>query len=34
MKVNAVHVFHLRGGKIAEFWLASTDQYTEDEFVS
>ena len=30
---NDVHVFHLRGGKVVEFWDASTDQYAFDELI-
>jgi uncharacterized protein len=33
MMVNDVHVFHLRDGKVAEFWTASTDQYAVDELI-
>ncbi len=29
---NAVHVFHLRDGRVTEFWDAQTDQYAADEF--
>jgi ketosteroid isomerase-like protein len=28
---NDAHVFHLRDGKVTEFWDASTDQYAFDE---
>ena len=28
---NDAHVFHMRDGKVAEFWTASTDQYAFDE---
>lgn len=31
--VNEVHVFHLRDGKVVEFWDASTDQYALDELI-
>lgn len=31
--VNDVHVFHLRDGKVTEFWSASTDQAAEDEVI-
>lgn len=27
------HVFHLRDGKVTEFWDASTDQYATDELL-
>ena len=30
---NGAHVFHLRDGKVAEFWDANTDQYAYDEFL-
>jgi len=30
---NDVHVFHLRDGKVVEFWDASTDQYAFDEVI-
>jgi len=30
---NGAHVFHLRDGKVVEFWDASTDQYGYDEFL-
>jgi len=29
---NAVHVLHLRDGRVTEFWDAQTDQYAADEF--
>ena len=31
-KGSATHVFHLRDGKVTEFWDAQTDQYAADEF--
>jgi uncharacterized protein len=31
--VNDAHVFHLRDGKVVEFWTASTDQYAVDEVI-
>ena len=31
--VNGVHVFHLRDGKVVEFWDAFTDQYALDELI-
>lgn len=31
--VNEVHVFHLRDGKVVEFWDAFTDQYAIDELI-
>jgi uncharacterized protein len=30
---NDVHVFHLRDGKVVEFWDASTDPYAFDELI-
>lgn len=33
LSVNDVHVFHMRDGKVAEFWTASTDQYASDELI-
>ena len=33
INVNAVHVMHLRDGKVAEFWNANTDQYIVDELL-
>jgi uncharacterized protein len=33
MMVNDAHVFHLRDGKVAEFWSASTDQYAVDAVI-
>jgi ketosteroid isomerase-like protein len=33
INVNAVHVMHLRDGKVAEFWNANTDQYAVDELI-
>lgn len=29
---NASHVFHIRDGKVTEFWDAQVDQYATDEF--
>ena len=29
---QAAHVFHLRDGKVIEFWDAQVDQYSADEF--
>jgi hypothetical protein len=31
IEIKDVHVFHLRDGKVVEFWDASTDQYSADE---
>jgi uncharacterized protein len=33
VEVNEAHVFHMRGGKVTEFWNASTDMYALDEFL-
>ena len=33
IEVNEAHVFHLRDGKVVEFWNASTDQYAYDEVI-
>ena len=30
---NVAHVYHLRNGKIVEFWYAPTDQYAADELL-
>jgi len=30
---NAAHVFHMRDGKVVEYWDAETDQYAFDELV-
>ncbi|HTX28887.1 MAG TPA: nuclear transport factor 2 family protein [Streptosporangiaceae bacterium] len=30
---NDAHVFHMRDGKVAEFWTAATDQYAFDELI-
>jgi uncharacterized protein len=29
----AAHVFHMRDGKVAEYWNATTDQYAFDELI-
>ena len=31
--VNVAHVFHMRDGKVVEFWDASTNQYAFDEVI-
>ena len=31
VEVNEAHVFHMRDGKVVEFWNASTDMYAFDE---
>ena len=28
VRINEAHVFHMRDGKVTEFWDASTDEYT------
>jgi hypothetical protein len=33
LEVNEGHVFHLRDGKVTEFWNASTDMYAYDELI-
>jgi uncharacterized protein len=30
---NAAHVFHVRDGKVTEYWDAETDQYAFDELI-
>ena len=30
---NEAHIFHLRDGKVVEFWNASTDPYAFDELI-
>ena len=32
-QVNEAHVFHMRDGKVVEFWNASADQYAFDELI-
>jgi uncharacterized protein len=32
-ELNEAHVFHLRDGKVVEFWIAPTDQYALDELL-
>jgi uncharacterized protein len=31
--INEAHVYHLRDGKVTEFWDGSTDQYAFDELI-
>jgi uncharacterized protein len=31
--INEAHIYHLRDGKVTEFWDGSTDQYAFDEFI-
>ena len=33
VEVNEAHVFHLRDGKVVEFWNASTDMYAFNEVI-
>ena len=33
VEVKEAHVFHMRDGKVVEFWNASTDMYAFDEFL-
>jgi uncharacterized protein len=33
VKVNDAHIFHLRDGRVVEFWNASTDSYAFDELI-
>ncbi len=33
VRVNDAHIFHLRDGKVVEFWNASTDPYAYDELI-
>jgi ketosteroid isomerase-like protein len=33
IEVNEAHVFHMRDGKVVEFWNASTDMYAADELI-
>jgi ketosteroid isomerase-like protein len=33
VEVNEAHVFHMRDGKVVEFWNASADQYAFDELI-
>jgi len=30
---NEAHIFHMRDGKVVEFWTASTNQYAFDELI-
>ena len=32
-RINEAHVYHLRDGKVTEFWDASTDEYALDELI-
>ena len=33
VEIKETHVFHMRDGKVVEFWNASTDQYAFDELI-
>ena len=33
VEVREAHVFHMRDGKVVEFWNASADQYAFDELI-
>ena len=33
VRINEAHVYHLRDGKVTEFWDASTDEYAFDELI-
>ena len=33
IRTNEAHTFHLRDGKVVEFWNASTDPYAFDELI-
>ena len=33
VKINDAHIFHLRDGKVVEFWNASFDPYAYDELI-
>jgi ketosteroid isomerase-like protein len=33
IEVNEAHVFHMRDGRVVEFWNASTDMYAADELL-
>ena len=33
IEFTEAHVFHLREGKVVEFWVATTDAYAFDEFI-
>lgn len=34
LRTNEAHVFHLRDGKVTEFWDATTDEYAMDELIA
>ena len=33
VRIKEAHVYHLRDGKVTEFWDASTDEYALDELI-
>jgi ketosteroid isomerase-like protein len=33
VRINEAHIYHLRDGKVTEFWDASTDEYALDELI-
>ena len=33
VRINEAHVYHMRDGKVTEFWDASTDEYALDELI-
>jgi hypothetical protein len=33
VRINEAHVYHLRDGRVTEFWDASTDEYALDELI-
>jgi uncharacterized protein len=33
LTINEAHIYHLRDGKVTEFWDGSTDQYAFDELI-
>ncbi|MFY9864758.1 MAG: nuclear transport factor 2 family protein, partial [Trebonia sp.] len=33
VRINEAHIYHLRDGRVTEFWDGSTDQYAFDELI-
>jgi uncharacterized protein len=33
VRINEAHVYHLRDGRVTEFWDASTDEYALDDLI-
>jgi uncharacterized protein len=33
LTINEAHIYHMRDGKVTEFWDGSTDQYAFDELI-